>query len=74
VIKPLQVFPGGALMLALSRSGPSTTTAADREWADAAVRVCRSLGVRLLGFYLASRDAVFPADVTTAVVDLPTAA
>ncbi|ONI74205.1 hypothetical protein BWI15_12710 [Kribbella sp. ALI-6-A] len=74
VIKPLQVFPGGALMLALSRSGPATTTAADREWVDAAIRVCRSLGVRLLGFYLASRDAVFPADVTTAVVDLPAAA
>ncbi|MGC4938391.1 hypothetical protein [Kribbella sp. DT2] len=74
VIRPLQVYPGGALILALGRRGPGTTTKSDREWADAAVRVCRSLGVRLLGFYLASRDTVFPADLTTATTDLPTAA
>jgi hypothetical protein len=74
VIRPLQVYPGGALLLALGRRGPSTTTTSDREWAEGATRACRSLGVRLLGFYLASRDTVFPADLTTAAADLPTAA
>jgi hypothetical protein len=74
VIRPLQVYPGGALLLALGRRGPSATTTSDREWAEGAIRACRSLGVRLLGFYVASRDAVFPADLTTAAADLPTAA
>ncbi|MEV6283669.1 hypothetical protein [Kribbella sp. NPDC051770] len=74
VIRPLQVYPGGSLVLALGRRGPSTTTVTDREWADAATRVCRSLGVRLLGFYLASRDTVFLADLTTEAADLPIAA
>ncbi|GAA1522507.1 hypothetical protein [Kribbella lupini] len=74
VIRPLQVYPGGALLLTLGRRGPSATTTSDREWAEAATRACRSLGVRLLGFYVASRDTVFPADLTTAPADLPTAA
>jgi hypothetical protein len=74
VIRPLQVYPGGALILALGRRGPSVTTTSDREWAEAAARVCKSLGVRLLGFYLASRETVFPADLTTSVADLPSAA
>ncbi len=74
VIRPLQVYPGGAIILTLGRRGPSVTTTSDREWAEGAVRACRSLGVRLLGFYVASRDTVFPADLTTSTADLPTAA
>ncbi|GAB3831069.1 hypothetical protein [Kribbella italica] len=74
VIRPLQVYPGGALILTLGRKGPSATTTTDREWAEGATRACRSLGVRLLTFYIASRDQVFPADLTTSITNLPTAA
>lgn len=74
VVRPLQVYPGGALILTLGRRGPSVTTTSDREWAEGATRACRSLGVRLLAFYIASRDTVFPADLTTSAADLPTAA
>ncbi|ADB33327.1 hypothetical protein Kfla_4292 [Kribbella flavida DSM 17836] len=74
VVRPLQVYPGGALMLALSRPGPAAISDDDREWAEAAARVCRTTGVRLLGFYIASRDAVLPADPALEVVADPATA
>jgi hypothetical protein len=66
VIRPLTVYPEGSLILALARPGPPDLTGTDFEWLEAATHVCRVVGVRLLGFYLASPDAVTLAEFPVA--------
>ncbi|TDO48635.1 hypothetical protein EV643_107265 [Kribbella sp. VKM Ac-2527] len=66
VIRPLTVYPEGSLILALARPGPPDLTDTDFEWLEAATHVCRVVGVRLLGFYLASPDAVTRAEFPVA--------
>jgi hypothetical protein len=47
--------PAGALLLVLTRPGPASIGATDRQWFRAAHEVCAATGVRLLGVYLATR-------------------
>ncbi|TWD84783.1 hypothetical protein FB561_5979 [Kribbella amoyensis] len=66
VVDPLSVYPEGALILALARVGPMGITASDAAWLEASVQVCRVLGIRLLGFYVASRSTVERVDLPAA--------
>ncbi|WP_344113272.1 hypothetical protein [Kribbella alba] len=62
---PLQDLPGGgALVLALGRPGPAEWPAVDSEWAEAATQACRAVGVRLIGFYIATTYQVRRAEVS----------
>jgi hypothetical protein len=64
VVLPMQDIPGGSLVLALGRPGPVEWPAVDNEWAEAATDACRAVGVRLLGFYVATTYQVRRAEVS----------
>lgn len=48
----------GGIVVALGREQGRTPDDAEREWHESAITACEDEGVRLLGCYLATRDAV----------------
>jgi hypothetical protein len=64
IVQPLQDSPGGSLVLALGRPGPAEWPAVDSEWAEAASQACGAVGVRLIGFYVATTYQVRRAEVS----------
>ncbi|TDO47079.1 hypothetical protein EV651_12573 [Kribbella sp. VKM Ac-2571] len=56
--------PGTGLVLALGRPGPARMTDLDTQWARAAGTICAATGVRLLGFYVATKDGVYQPALT----------
>ncbi|HZX03207.1 hypothetical protein [Kribbella sp.] len=58
IVEAVRTAPGTAVVLALGRSGPEGSTDADDQWAAAATETCAAAGIRLLGFYIATRDGV----------------
>lgn len=59
IIEAVRTAPGTALVLALGRSGSGSPTDADDQWATAARGNCAAAGIRLLGFYVATRDGIY---------------
>ncbi|WP_427892561.1 hypothetical protein ACQHIV_06620 [Kribbella sp. GL6] len=59
IIEAVRTAPGTAIVLALGRSGSGSPTDADDQWATAARDTCTTAGIRLLGFYIATRDGVY---------------
>jgi hypothetical protein len=59
VITAVQTAPGTGLILALGRPGPAHWPGLDVEWARAATQICAAADVRLLGFYIASRNSIY---------------
>ncbi|MCU1538032.1 MAG: hypothetical protein JWP82_2383 [Humibacillus sp.] len=55
---PLVVERGGSLLLGRGRPSSGAPTDVDRAWHQQAIDCCRAHGVRLLGFYVATRDGV----------------
>ncbi|WP_130388507.1 hypothetical protein [Kribbella sp. VKM Ac-2569] len=56
--------PGTALVLALGRPGPARMTDLDAQWAHAAATICGAAGIRLLGFYVATKDGIYQPALT----------
>ena len=64
IIPAVHTAPGTALVFALGRPGPARMTALDAQWAQAATTICRTAGIRLLGFYIATKDGIHQAALT----------
>ncbi|MEU8223911.1 hypothetical protein [Kribbella sp. NPDC048915] len=62
IIPAVHTAPGTSLVLALGRPGPRHLPDLDTQWASAAATICRAAGVRLLGFYVASKDGIYRPD------------
>jgi hypothetical protein len=73
VITAVQTAPGTGLILALGRPGPAHWPELDTEWARAATHICAAADLRLLGFYIASRDTVYQPLGEQLLVDQPAA-
>lgn len=58
LILPLVVERGGSLLLGRGRPSGGVPNDVDRVWHQQTIDSCRAHGVRLLGFYLATRDGV----------------
>lgn len=58
MIPAIHTAPGTALVLAMGRPGPAHLTDLDAQWAQAATTICRAAGIRLLGFYVATKDGI----------------
>ncbi len=58
IIPAVHTAPGTALVFALGRPGPAHQTDLDTQWAQAATTICRAAGIRLLGFYVATKDGI----------------
>lgn len=65
VIPAVHTAPGTALVLALGRPGPARLPDLDNQWAQAATTICRAAGIRLLGFYVATKDTIYSPEITT---------
>ena len=59
LLLPLVAEQGGSLLIGRGRRRGSAPTDLDREWHQQALDSCTAGEVRLLGFYLATRDGVF---------------
>jgi len=59
-VLPLVAERSGSIVVGRGRPRGTRPTDADRAWHEEAIRGCRRHGVRLLGFYLATADGVFP--------------
>lgn len=55
VIEVVETSPGAGVVLALGRPVHDIFAAMDRQWSQAAEDVCASVGIRLLGFYVATK-------------------
>jgi hypothetical protein len=58
-IPAVHTAPGTALVLALGRPGPARMIDLDAQWAQAAATICNAVGIRLLGFYVATEDGIY---------------
>ena len=56
IMPSLQAIPDAPVILALGRRAQPDHL--DPEWAEAAAALCADAGVRLLGFYIATKDGV----------------
>jgi hypothetical protein len=63
VIPAVHTAPGVALVLALGRPGPAYLPDLDNQWAQAATAICRAAGIRLLGFYVATKHGIYHPDL-----------
>ncbi|TCC30049.1 hypothetical protein [Kribbella speibonae] len=68
VIPAVHTAPGTGLILTLGRPGPAGLTDVDRQWAHAATTICEAAGIRLLGFYTATKDGVHRNDLSATAV------
>ncbi|TCC23082.1 hypothetical protein [Kribbella speibonae] len=68
VIPAVHTAPGTGLILALGRPGPAGLTDVDSQWAHAATTICEAAGIRLLGFYSATKDGVHRNDLSATAV------
>lgn len=68
VIPAVHTAPGTGLILALGRPGPAGLTDVDSQWAHAATTICEAAGIRLLGFYTATKDGVHRHDLSATAV------
>ena len=59
IMPAVRTAPGTSLLLALGRPGPDTWPDLDTEWANAATHLCRTTGVPLLGFYIATPRHIY---------------
>jgi len=66
VIPAVHTAPGTGLILALGRPGPAHWPDLDNEWTHAATAICATAGIRLLGFYVATREGVHQLPAPTA--------
>ncbi|MEV6267050.1 hypothetical protein AB0L64_07790 [Kribbella sp. NPDC051936] len=66
IIPAVRTAPGAALILALGRPGSARLTDLDNQWSQAATAICRAAGIRLLGFYIATKDGIYSPDITAA--------
>lgn len=64
IIPAVHTAPGTALVFALGRPGPGRMTDLDAQWTQAATTICRTAGIRLLGFYIATKDGIHQAALT----------
>ncbi len=64
IIPAVHTAPGAALVLALGRPGPARLTDLDAQWAQAAATICEAAGIRLLGFYVATKDGIYQPALT----------
>lgn len=55
VVEVVESSPGTSVVLALGRPVHDMLAAMDRQWSQAAEDVCQAAGIRLLGFYVATR-------------------
>ncbi|MGZ0153268.1 hypothetical protein ACXJJ3_39825 [Kribbella sp. WER1] len=59
ITEAVRTAPGTAVVLALGRSGSGSPTEADDQWMTAVTGNCATAGIRLLGFYIATRDGIY---------------
>ncbi|MFC6159671.1 hypothetical protein [Kribbella jiaozuonensis] len=81
LVPAIQTAPDTGVILALGRPGPARSPALDNQWAQAATTICQAADLRLLGFYIATRDGIYqpltnqpisgPAAVGESAVDRP---
>jgi hypothetical protein len=64
VIPAVHTAPGTGLVLTLGRPGPARLPDLDNQWAQAAIAICHAAGIRLLGFYIATKDDIYRPDLT----------
>ncbi|WP_410791517.1 hypothetical protein [Kribbella sp. C-35] len=64
VIPAVHTAPGTALVFALGRPGPAHLPDLDAQWAQAATTICQAAGIRLLGFYVATKDGIYQPALT----------
>ncbi|TCC08130.1 hypothetical protein [Kribbella soli] len=64
IIPAVHTAPGTALVLALGRPGPARMADLDAQWAQAAATICQAAGIRLLGFYVATKDGIYQPALT----------
>ncbi len=60
LILPRVAERGGSLLMGRGRPRGGVPTEVDRAWHQCTVDACRAHGVRLLGFYVATRDGLTP--------------
>ncbi len=61
MLLPIVAEDGGSVLIGRGRRRGSAPNDLDRAWHQQAIESCAAAGgVRLLGFYLATRDGVFP--------------
>ncbi|HET7398970.1 MAG TPA: hypothetical protein VFJ94_10655 [Intrasporangium sp.] len=60
LLLPLVASNGGSVLVGRGRPRGGVPNDLDRQWHQQAIDSCAAHGVRLLGFYLATRDGVFP--------------
>jgi hypothetical protein len=69
IIPAVRTAPGTSLILALGRPGPANLPVQDDEWSRAAHATCQAADIRLLGFYVATKEGIHqphPTRTTTA--------
>ncbi|GAA3102249.1 hypothetical protein JOF29_003373 [Kribbella aluminosa] len=59
IVEAVRTAPGTTVVLALGRSGSGSPTDTDDQWATAARENCAAAGIRLLGFYIATKDGIY---------------
>lgn len=59
LLVPIVAEDGGSVLIGRGRRRGAAPTDLDREWHQQAIDSCAASGVRLLGFYLATRDGIF---------------
>ncbi|WP_076258955.1 hypothetical protein [Intrasporangium flavum] len=57
-VAPLLHESGGSVLIGRGRAHGTRATDADRAWHEAAIRTCRSAGLTLLGFHVATAEGV----------------
>ncbi len=60
LLLPLVAQRGGSVLIGRGRPRGGVPNDLDRQWHQQAIDSCAAHGVRLLGFYLATRDGVHP--------------
>lgn len=65
IIPAVRTAPDAALILALGRPGPARLADLDNQWSQAATAICGAAGVRLIGFYVATKDGIYRPHVAT---------
>lgn len=59
LVLPLLAQSHGSILVARGRARGTVVDDVDRAWHQAAIQLCATHGVRLLGFHVATRDGVF---------------
>ena len=57
-VAPMLRESGGSVLVGRGRAHGVRATDADREWHEAAIRTCREVEIRLLGFHVATAEGV----------------